>query len=135
MSMMADMMRSMPAAAESSGVDMAMMQQCIEACSAASMAATMCADADGGEGMGRCASMCMNTADVATTTMRMMMRPGGYDVNVMTMMMQACQAMGEACAAECEQHAAMSEHCRICASACRAMVDACSSAMAGMAKG
>jgi hypothetical protein len=104
----------------------------MEACQAASMAATMCADADGGEGMGRCASMCMNTADVAMAMMRMMMRPAGYDMAVMTSMMTACTAMGEACAAECEQHAEMSEHCRICASACRAMVDACSRMMAGM---
>jgi hypothetical protein len=97
------------------------------------MAATMCADADGGEGMGRCASMCTSTADVATTTMRMMMRPAGYDMAAMTAMMAACVAMGEACAAECEQHASMSEHCRICAQACRAMVDACRTAMSSMA--
>ena len=130
-SMMADMMKAMPMR-EMTGMDMPMMQRCIEACSAASMAATMCADADSRENMGRCASMCMNTADVATAMMRMMMRPGGYDMGVMTSMMSACMAMGEACAAECETHAAMSEHCRICASACRAMVDACSSAMSGM---
>ena len=81
MSMMADMMKSMPMA-ETTGMDMSMMQGCIEACSAASMAATMCADADGAENMGRCASMCMNTADVAMTMMRMMMRPNGYDMGV-----------------------------------------------------
>ena len=129
--MMADMMRSMPAAGTTS-MDMSMMQRCMEACSAAAMAATMCADADGGEGMGRCASMCMNTADVATAMMRMMMRPGSYDMAVMSPMMSACMAMGEACAAECDQHAEMSEHCRICASACRAMVEACSSMMSSM---
>ena len=131
MSMMADMMKSMPMP-ETTGMDMPMMQGCVEACSAASMAATMCADADGGEGMGRCGSMCMNTADVAMTMMRMMMRPTGYDMSVMSSMMTACMAMGEACAAECERHADMSEHCRICASACRAMVDACSTAMSSM---
>lgn len=131
MSMMADMMKSMqmPAA---TGMDMTTMQGCVEACSAASMAATMCADACSNENMGRCASMCTNTADVATAMMRMMMRPGGYDMDVMRTMMSACMAMGEACAAECDTHAAMSEHCRICASACRAMVDACSKAMSGM---
>jgi hypothetical protein len=129
--MMMDMMKSMPMQ-DMKGMDMPMMQQCMEACSAASMAATMCADADGGEGMGRCASMCMNTADVAMAMMRMMMRPAGYDMNVMTTMMTACMAMGEACAAECSEHADMSEHCRICAAACRAMVDACSSMMSGM---
>ena len=101
MSMMADMMKSMPMAGMA-GMQMPMMQDCIEACSAAAMAATMCADADGGEGMGRCASMCMSTADVATTMMRMMMRPAGYDMGVMTSMMTACMTMGEACAAECD---------------------------------
>ncbi|QDC26721.1 aldehyde dehydrogenase [Georgenia yuyongxinii] len=111
---------------------MTMMQGCMEACSAAAMAATMCADADSGENMGRCASMCMNTADVATATMRMMMRTGGYDMKVMSSMMTACMVMGEACAAECGSHAEMSEHCRICASACRAMVEACSKMMSGM---
>lgn len=136
MSMMADMMKSMPKTEMTgmAGMDMSMMQECIEACSAASMAATMCADADGGEGMGRCASMCMNTADVAMAMMRMMMRPGGYDMGVMTSMVSACMAMGEACAAECEQHADMSEHCRICAAACRAMVDSCSTMMSSMQK-
>ncbi len=76
--------------------------------------------------------MCMSTADVAMTMMRMMMRPAGYDMAVMTSMMTACMAMGEACADECEMHASMSEHCRICAMACRAMVDSCRSMMAGM---
>jgi hypothetical protein len=76
--------------------------------------------------------MCMNTADVATTMMRMMMRPNGYDMGVMRSMMTACMAMGEACAAECMMHAEMSEHCRICASACTAMVEACRSTMASM---
>ncbi len=131
MSMMADMMKSMPMPT-TTGMDMSMMQGCIEACSAASMAATMCADADGAENMGRCASMCMNTADVAMTMMRMMMRPNGYDMGVMSSMMTACMTMGEACAAECMMHAEMSEHCRICASACTAMVEACRSAMASM---
>lgn len=131
MSMMADMMKSMPKS-EMTGMDMTMMQRCVEACSAASMAATMCADADAGEGMGRCAALCMSTADVATATMRMMMRPAGYDMSVMGSMMSTCMAMGEACAAECAKHADMSEHCRICASACRAMVDACSSVMSSL---
>jgi len=131
MSMMADMMGSMTMP-DTAGMDMTMMQQCVEACSAASMAATMCADADAGESMGRCASMCMNCADVATSTMRMMMRPSGYDMGVVRSMMTACMTMGEACAAECDMHAEMSEHCRICASACRAMVAACQAAMGSM---
>jgi len=128
---MMDMMKSMPEGSMM-GMDMAMMQECMEACSAASMAATMCADADATEGMARCASMCMNMADVATATMRMMMRPNGYDMEVMSAMMQACTTMGEACAEECRMHADTSEHCRICAMACDAMVDACKRSMSSM---
>lgn len=130
MSMMTDMMKSMPAMDTGMAMDMDMMQRCIEACSAAAQAATMCADADMTDSMMRCGAMCMNTADVATAMMRMMMRPNGYDMAVMVPMLDACVAMGSACAAECRMHADMHDHCRICAMACEAMVEACST-MAG----
>jgi len=130
MSMMTDMMRSMPQGGMT--MDMDAMQTCVEACSAAAMAATMCADADTGDDMARCNAMCSNMADVATTMMRMMLRPTGYDMSVMRMMMEACVAMGEACAAECRMHAEMHEHCRICAMACEAMVDSCRRMMSSM---
>jgi hypothetical protein len=130
-SMMMDMMESMPKDSMA-GMDMSAMQECVEACSAAATAATMCADACMGHDMGRCAAMCTNMADVATTTMRMMMRPSGYDMTAMQSMMSACVAMGEACAAECQMHAEMHGHCRICANACMAMVEACKRAMASM---
>jgi hypothetical protein len=134
--MMSDMMKAMPAMTDmSSGMamDMTMMQSCIEACSAAAQAATMCADACGMSGMGKCAAMCANTADVAMTMMRMMMRPSGYDMAVMMPMMEACVAMGMACSAECMMHADMADHCRICAMACDAMVESCRSMMKAMA--
>lgn len=131
MSMMMDMMQSMPK--NDMGMDMTMMQECIEACSAAAQASTMCADACASDNMGRCASMCANTADVATTMMRMMMRPGGYDMESMRSMMTACIAMGSACAEECRMHADTHDHCRICAMACDAMVTACERAMSSMA--
>lgn len=115
-----------------SGMAMPMMQDCIEACSAAAMAAIMCADADTGEEMMRCGAMCANVADVATATMHMMLRPSGYDPAVMSSMLTACATLGQACAAECRMHADMHEHCRICAQACEAMVDACRSAMAAI---
>ena len=135
MDMMSEMMRSMPMMEDGMGMkmDMAMLQECVEACSACSMAATMCADSDTGDDEARCASMCMNTADVAMTMMRMMLRPGGYDPAVMSAMMTATITMGEACAAECRMHADMDDHCRTCAMACDAMVDACRRAMTMMA--
>ncbi len=128
---MSRMMGSMPASGM--GADMASMQECIEACNACAMAATMCADADGGEGMARCASMCMNMADVATAMMRMMLRPTGHDAAVMTAMLGAAVAMCQACATECEQHADMQDHCRVCAMACRNMMEACQALMAKLA--
>lgn len=130
-SMMMDMMKSMPAD-RMMGMDMAMMQECIEACSAASMAATMCADSDTGADMARCSSMCANTADVATTTMRMMLRPAGYEAMSLRSMLLACAETGRACAAECAMHADMDEHCRMCAKACDAMVMACEKVMTSM---
>jgi len=131
-SMMMDMMKSMPAD-KTMGMDMMAMQECIEACSMAAMAATMCADSDAGMDMAKCSSMCMNMMDVATTTMRMMMRPMGYDMMSMRAMMMACIEMGKACSAECMMHADMDEHCRMCAKACDAMVMACEKLVNSMA--
>jgi len=65
--------------------------------------------------------------------MRMMARPMGYDMAVMTAMLTACITMGEACASECRMHADMDEHCRVCAMACDAMVDACRRTLSAMA--
>jgi len=132
MSMMTDMMKSMGMPMTGKTMDLDMAQSCIEACAAASQAATMCADADLTENMARCAAMCSNTADVATAMMRMMMRPNGYEASVTMPMLEACVAMGSACAAECRMHSEMHDHCRICAMACDAMVAACSAMMATM---
>ena len=99
-------------------VDMDLMQECLEALSACMQACTMCADADAGEGMGRCASLCANCADLCDTTMRMMLRTNGWDMAVMMRVMDACLTMCRSCSAECETHADMSEHCRMCMMAC-----------------
>lgn len=131
MNVMSDMMRAMPMAAS---MDTDAMTSCIESCDAAMQAATMCADACAGmDGMAACAGMCANMADVAMTTMRMIMRPNGMNVDAMTAMLAACVAMGEACAMECRSHADMHDHCRICAMACDAMVASCRAMMAAMA--
>lgn len=122
--MMADMMKAMPAD-RMSGMDSAAMQECVEACSMVAMTATMCADSDVGADRARCSSLCATMADVATTTMRMMMRPAGYDPVSMRAMLTACIETGRACSAECAMHADMDEHCRLCAKACDAMVASC----------
>jgi hypothetical protein len=114
------------------GMDMKMMQDCIEACSAAEQACVMCADADASENMGRCASMCTMTADVTNTMMRMMMRPMGMDMKSMMAMLEACMTMCRACAEECITHAEMSEHCKMCAQVCMNCADACEAMMGSM---
>ena len=115
-------------------MDMKLMQQCIEACAAAEQAATMCADAAmGGDGMGKMTSMCANTADMANTMMRMMMRPAGYDMSSMMAMLEATMMMCRACADECMMHADMSADCKMCAEVCRQCAAACQAMIDSMA--
>jgi hypothetical protein len=129
---MTDQMMSMMST-ESMGMtmDMKLMQECIEACSAAEQAALMCADAGSGD-MGRMMSMCANTADMTNTMMRMMMRPVGYDAASMMGMLEATMMMCRACADECMTHAEMSDHCRMCAEVCTNAVAACEALKASM---
>ncbi len=114
------------------GMDMMMMQECIEAGSAAEQACTMCAGSTMGPGMMMCANMCMNAADMANTTMRMMMRPNGMHLNSMIKMLDACMTMCAACADECMDHADVSEDCRMCAEVCRQAAMACQKMMESM---
>lgn len=118
------------------GVDMTVLQECIEACSACEQACTMCAGSMTGEDMARCAAMCLNTADMANAMMRTMMRPNGMHLDAMMAMLEAMVVMSTACAEECMTHADMSDDCRLCAEACRqcamscqSMIDAVASAM------
>ena len=114
------------------GLDMAMMQDCIEACSACEQACSMCADSMMGAEMAKCAAMCMNTADMSNTMMRMMMRPHGMHAESMMAAMQAAITMCTSCADECMMHAEMSEDCRMCAEACRQCAMACQKMMDSM---
>jgi hypothetical protein len=84
----------------------------------------------GMEDMDRCRAMCMNCADMCNTTMRMMLRPAGMDMDSMMAMLQATMVMCTACAAECERHDMQT--CRMCAEACREMARACEAMMASM---
>jgi hypothetical protein len=120
MNMTMDMMKGAMSSTEMpmKNLDPAMMQECIEAVVACSQACIMCADADAMEGMGRCAAMCANCADVCDTMTRMKLRVNGWDMQVFGSMMQTTIEMCRACSAECMKHAEMSEHCRMCAMAC-----------------
>lgn len=128
------MMKSMSATDMPMAMDTELMQDTMMAMNAASMAATMCSASDmrmGGD-MATCAAMCSNTAMLADTGMRMMMRPMGMDAEAMRTMLMACVAMGTACAAECRAHADMDESCRYCAMACDEMVAKCQAMMESM---
>jgi len=115
-------------------MDTEMMQDTMMAMNAASMAATMCSASDMrmGAEMATCAAMCSNTAMLADTGMRMLMRPMGMDADAMRAMLMAVTAMGRACAAECRAHADMDEACRYCAMACDEMVAKCEAMTASM---
>ncbi len=129
------MMKTMSTADMPTAMDADMMQDTVMAMNAASMAATMCSASDmrmGGD-MATCAAMCSNTAMLADTGMRMLMRPAGMDAEAMRTMLAACVAMGTACAAECRQHADMDEACRYCAMACDEMVATCQQMLGAMA--
>jgi hypothetical protein len=130
-----EMMKSMSMGGMTMPMDMGAMQECIQSLNACSMAATMCAGTDMAMGpeMAKCCAMCSNMADMADATMRMMMRPLGMDMDVMTAMLTACMTMGRVCAAECRMHADMDEMCRYCAMACDDMVTKCEAVLASMA--
>jgi hypothetical protein len=128
-----DMQMMMMDSSMMEGMDMMAMQNVIEACSACEQACTMCANTSMGmEGMGKCAGMCMNCADMASTMMRMMMRPAAMDMDSMMAMLQACMVMGNACAAECSMHTDMNEQAAMCAKACTEMAIACEAMMTSM---
>jgi hypothetical protein len=112
------------------GMDMKMMQDCMEACSAAEQASIMCADAASGDQMAKMASMCANTADLCNSMMRMMMRPMGFDMAVMKAMLDTTAMMCRACAEQCMMHASMSDDAKMCAQVCDNCATACE-ALAG----
>lgn len=129
------MMKTMSTTDMPTAMDAEMLQDTMMAMNAASMAATMCSASDMrmGAEMATCAAMCSNTAMLADTGMRMLMRPTGMDAESMRAMLTAVSAMGTACAAECRAHADMDEACRYCAMACDEMVAKCEAMTAAMA--
>jgi hypothetical protein len=107
------------------GMDMDAMQRCMEACSACEQACTMCADSMVGDDMRMAMSMCLSCADMAGTTMRMMLRPMAMHTASMIAMHEAMIRMAGACADECLKHADHMPSMAMCAQACRECVLAC----------
>jgi hypothetical protein len=75
--------------------------------------------------MVRCARLCMDCADICTTTAAVISRQAEYDAAVVEPLLEACAAACKSCGDECEGHARMHEHCRVCAEACRNCERAC----------
>ncbi len=132
MTEMADMLAGEMVDMKMTGVDMAMLQDCMDACSAAEQACTMCADAMSGTDTMMCRGMCMTMADMSNTMMRMMMRPHGMHGASMMAMLDTSMMMANAVADECMKHAAMDAHCRMCAQVCRNMAMACEAMLGSM---
>lgn len=125
-SMMMDAMtRDMMSTDAMAGVDMQLLQDCMDACSACEQACTVCSVQTMDGQLMSCAPTCMNCADMAGTMMRSLMRMSGMDRESMTTMLEACAAMCRTCMDECMAHADASAVCKMCADACRACMDAC----------
>jgi Domain of Unknown Function (DUF326) len=93
-------------------------------------------DADLGEQnvteMVTCIRLCLDCADICTTTAAVTSRPSDYDAAVTKPLLESCVAICKSCGDECERHAAMHEHCRICAEACRRCEQACRELLAAL---
>lgn len=132
MDMTMQMMEMQTAESSMPGMDMKLMAECIEACSACEQACTMCASCMMGDGTAIHMEMCMNTADMCNTMMRMMLRPSGMMMDSMVRMLDATMMQCRMCADECMKHADMHEDCRVCAEACSQAAMACEKMMDSM---
>jgi hypothetical protein len=111
------------------GVDEAVLVECIEACAGCELVCTACADACLGEpdvGMlVKCIRLCLDCTAVCETTRQIITRQTETDLDVCRAQVAACAQACHACAEECQRHAKHHEHCRICAETCRRCEDAC----------
>lgn len=73
----------------------------------------------------KCIRLCLDCADICTTTAGVTSRQTDYDANVTRPLLEACVAACKSCGDECERHAMMHAHCRVCAEACRRCEQAC----------
>jgi hypothetical protein len=135
------------------GLNLALVQECIEACSASEQACTMCAGsmmsgmtsgmlsgttgggamAQGDDSMAMCLDMCLNCADMSNTMMRMMLRPTGMSQPAMRAMLQAMVVMCGACADACDAQAKSNPDCAMCAEVCRQSMRVCQRMVDSMA--
>jgi hypothetical protein len=69
--------------------------------------------------MVKCIRLCLDCADIRTTTVSATSRQTDYDANITRPPQEACIAARKNCGGECEAHAMMHAHCTVCAEACR----------------
>ena len=80
----------------------------------------------------KCIRLCLDCADICTTTAAVVSRQATYDATVTRRLLEACVAICKGCGDECERHAHMHEHCRVCAEACRRCERACRELLNGV---
>ena len=104
-------------------LDAGLLASTIDALTDCAQACTADADDDLGEPqvaeMVKCIRLCLDCADICTTTSSVTSRQTDYDANITRPLLEACIAACKSCGDECERHASMHAHCRICAEACR----------------
>ena len=103
------------------GIDLELLQECVEACSACEQASTVCASGMSGEGV----AACLNAADMANTMMRAMLRPKGMHLDGIMALLHATVAVCDAAVAALTRNDAMGEDARLCAEACRECSASC----------
>lgn len=81
----------------------------------------------------KCIRLCLDCADICTTTASVTSRQTDYDPNITRPLLQACIAACLSCGNECERHAMMHAHCRVCTEACRRCESACRDLLAATA--
>jgi hypothetical protein len=110
-------------------VDAGILAATIDALTDCAQACTADADDDLSEpyvaDMVKCIRLCLDCADVCTTTARVTSRQTDYDANVTRPLLEACIASCKSCGDECRRHADMHAHCRVCEQACRRGEQAC----------
>lgn len=118
-------------------LDASLLASTIDALNDCAQACTADADDDLSEPdvaeMVKCIRLCLDCADICTTTSSVTSRRTDFDPSVTMPLLAACIAACKSCAEECERHAMMHVHCRVCAHACQRCERACQDLLATIA--
>jgi Domain of Unknown Function (DUF326) len=110
-------------------VDAGVLAAAIDALNDCAQACTADADDDLSEPnvaeLVKCIRLCLDCADICSTTAGVTSRQTEYDANVTRPLLEACIASCKSSGDECERHAMMHAHCRVCEQACRRCEQAC----------